>query len=505
MRNTVIALSLAAGLFVGGCTSSKPSASAPAPTTYTPDWTSLAQYNEQPEWFKDAKFGVYFHWGILSVPAFANDWYPRNMHVVGTPEYQHHLETYGHPSKFGYHDFVPMFKAEKFDAEEWAELFQKAGARFAGPMAEHHEGFSMWASKVTPWNVKDMGPKRDVMAELEKAIHGRGMKLMTTFHMARNLQLYADNPEAKTDKSYFPYEADMSTSSTDPKLRMLYGNLPAEEFYQNWKAKLSEVIDNYSPDIIYFDGMEGKIPEKYKQEFVAHYFNKANEQGKQVVITHKSDDFPDEVSIKDFEKGRMNEITPDTWLTDETISTGSWSYTNDLQLKPTADIIHVLADIVSKNGVMVLNISPKADGEIPQDQQQVLLQIGDWLNEHGEAIYATRLWVVYGEGPTKLEKAGHFLPVVKYTPQDVRYTTKGNTIYAIVLGWPGGNQQVLLESFAKDKLKGNLKIKRVSMLGSRDKIKHNWQDNGLTLTTPSEKVNDMAVVFKIETKGKAEL
>jgi len=484
-------------LFLGGCVKTDTAVNTPPVSKYTPDWESLGKYNEQPEWFKDAKFGIYFHWGVLSVPAFANDWYPRNMHIKDTPEYQHHVATYGPPSKFGYHDFVPMFKAEKFNAENWAELFQKAGARFAGQVAEHHDGFAMWDSKVTPWNVKDMGPKRNVMAELEKAIHERNMKFFTSFHMARNLQRYAENSAQKTDTSYFPYEPDMPTSSINPKLRMLYGNIPAEEFYRNWKAKLFEVIDNYSPDIIYFDGQETLIPEKHRQEFVAHYFNQANARGKEVVITHKDNDFPDEVSLKDFEKGRMNEITPFTWLTDETVSTGSWSYTNDLKLKPTADILHLLADIVSKNGVMVLNISPKANGEIPADQQQILLQIGDWLSKYGEAIYATRPWVVYGEGPTRLEKAGHFLPQVKYTAQDIRYTTKGDTIYAIVLGWPGENKQLLLRSFAKDKLKKNLNISNITVLGTSESVKYSLHNNGLQIITPAIKVDDMATVFKI--------
>ena len=490
-------------LFLGSCVKTNTAVNTtPVSNKYTPNWQSLEKYNEQPEWFKDAKFGIYFHWGVLSVPAFANDWYPRNMHIKDKPEYQHHVATYGPPSKFGYHDFVPMFKAEKFNADNWAELFQKAGARFAGQVAEHHDGFAMWDSKVTPWNVKSMGPKRNVMAELEKAIHGRNMKFFTSFHMARNLQRYADNAAQKTDTSYFPHEPDMPTSSTDPKLRMLYGNIPAEQFYQNWKAKLFEVIDNYSPDIIYFDGLEALIPEKHRQEFVAHYFNQANARGKEVIITHKDNDFPDEVSIKDFEKGRMNDITPFTWLTDETVSTGSWSYTNDLKLKPTADILHLLADIVSKNGVMVLNISPKANGEIPADQQQTLLQIGDWLSKYGEAIYATRPWFIYGEGPTQLEKAGHFLPQVKYTAQDIRYTTKGDTIYAIVLGWPGENKQLLLRSFAKDKLKENLNISNITVLGTSESVKYSLHDNGLQIITPAKKVNDMATVFKITATSK---
>jgi alpha-L-fucosidase len=471
---------------------------------YTADWESLGKYNEAPEWFKDAKFGIYVHWGVLSVPEFGNDWYPRNMHLEGSREYQHHVETYGHPSKFGYHDFVPMFKAENFDANQWAGLFKKAGARFAGMVAEHHDGFSMWASSVNPWNAKDMGPHRDLVGELEKAIHGQGMRFITTFHMERNLQKHANEPGGKNDESYFPYVIGMPTSSTDPKLRILYGNIPPEQFYANWKAKLYEVIDNYRPDVIWFDLLLNLTPEKYRQEFVAYYFNRANEWGREVVITQKGkQDLPDEVSIRDLEKGRMNEITPYIWLADETISTGSWSYTKDLEIKSPDEVLHVLIDIVSKNGVMLFNISPRASGEIPQNQQALLLKLGDWLGKFGEAIYGTRPWVVYGEGPARLEKGGNFLPRVKYTPDDIRYTTKGNVIYAIALGWPGENKKMLLKSFAKERLKGNLDIVDVSMLGSPEKIQWTRQDEGLTVTTPKEKVDDMAVVFRIETTVKA--
>jgi len=151
---------------------------------YQENWYSLARHDQAPEWFRDAKFGIYFHWGVYSVPALDSEWYPRHMHFEGHPVYKHHLKTYGHPSEFGYHDFVPMFKAEHFDADAWAELFAQAGAKFAGPVAEHHDGFAMWDSEVTPWNVADMGPQRDITGELEKAIRAQGMKFIATFHHA---------------------------------------------------------------------------------------------------------------------------------------------------------------------------------------------------------------------------------------------------------------------------------------------------------------------------------
>lgn len=468
---------------------------------YAETWESLAKHDEAAEWFKDAKFGIYAHWGVMSVPAYANDWYARNMHIEGSDEYKHHVETYGEPSKFGYHDFVPLFKAENFNADAWADLFKKSGAKFAGLVAEHHDGWSNWGSKINPWNSVDMGPHRDILGELSTAIREKNMKFIASFHMARNLQIYKEEPEKwLIDTSYFPYNPKMATSSEDPLLAKIYGNIPKEKFYKDWFGQLKEVIDNYSPDLIYFDSQTQKIPESYRKKFAAYYFNDAVSKNKQVVFTHKDGEFPKSVSLEDFEKGRMNKITTEYWLTDETVSVGSWSYTNTLGLKTPAEIIHVLADVVSKNGALMLNVSPMANGIIPQNQQDILLQIGNWLKTNGEAIYGSRPWAVFGEGPTKQEKSGMFLDKIVYTPQDVRYTKNGNTMYAIVLGWPGNNTAIHLKAFTAEILKGNVpKVKRVSILGFNAEVPFTQNSEGLHFSTPNQKIDDKAFVIKIET------
>lgn len=470
---------------------------------YEANWESLANYDETAEWFKDAKFGIYAHWGVMSVPAFANDWYARNMHIEGSNEFKHHVETYGEHSKFGYHDYVPMFKAEKFDANAWADLFEKSGAKFAGLVAEHHDGWSNWGSKINPWNAVDMGPKRDLLGELSAAIKKKNMKFVASFHMARNLQIFKEQPEKwLNDTSYFPYNPKLATSSEDPLLAKMYGNISKEKFNNDWIGQLKEVIDNYSPDLIYFDSQTQKIPESYKKEFAAYYFNNSVEENKQVVFTHKEGEFPKSVSLEDFEKGRMNKITKDYWLTDETVSVGSWSYTNTLGLKKADEIIHVLADVVSKNGALMLNVSPMANGIIPQNQQDILLEIGDWLKTNGEAIYATRPWKVFGEGPTKQEKSGMFLDKITYTPQDVRYTRKGNVIYAIVLGWPGNNKPLTLTAFTNAVSENQIpKIDKVSMLGYKGEVSFSIDGNGLHLKTPNQEIDNKAFVIKIETKS----
>ena len=394
---------------------------------YKADWDSLKEHNEAPEWFRDAKFGIYFHWGVYSVPAYGNEWYPKWMHAKQGRRsyYQHHVETYGEPDRFGYHDFVPMLKAEHFDAEDWADLFEKAGARYAGPVCEHHDGYSMWDSDVTPWNAADTGPKRDITGELEKAIRSRGMKFVTTFHHERT-------------RNWYPRVEGWPTTSDDPKLQLLYMNIPEELFDKVFQAKLGEVIDRYQPDLIWFDGRLEEIPDPYHRRFLAYYFDRAKQWGRDVVVTCKGHDYPPEVAVEDFEKGRMDHLTDFCWLTDDTISLGSWCYTQDLQIKPTSRVLHDFIDIVSKNGCLLLNISPKADGTIPQNQRQVLLDMGQWLKVNGEAIYNTRPWLAHGEGPTRLGKSGGFVGAVTYTPQDIRYTRSkdGRTLYAIVLGWP---------------------------------------------------------------------
>lgn len=471
---------------------------------FEPNWESLSKHREAPDWFRDAKLGIYFHWGVYSVPAFGSEWYPRNMHFKQNREYKHHVEKYGHPSEFGYHDFVPMFTAENFDAEEWADLFVKAGARFAGPVAEHHDGFSMWDSEVTPWNAADKGPKQDITGKLKKAFDEKGLKLITTFHHARNLQRYkGKKDEERFSLSHYPLFDNMPPTWDDPELNYLYGNIPEEKWLQEvWFGKLKEVIDKYQPDIMWFDSWLDEIPEDYRQKFCAYYLNQAEKWGKEVVIVRKQDDLPLEVSVDDLEKSRKNELDEKVWMTDETVSTGSWCYTADLQIKPSKDVLHVLIDIVSKNGVLLLNISPKADGTIPGDQREVLAKMGEWLDKYGEAIYETRPWYTFGEGPTK-EPEGHFsnhreFLKIKYSAKDVRYTTNGNTIYATVLGWPGNNENMLLKSFTAGEWKNQKKIKSVSLLGYDGKIDYSLTDSGLLLSTPGNPTDEMAVVFKIE-------
>ncbi len=476
-------------------------AAAQAQAPYTADWDSLYQHNPAPDWFRDAKFGIYFHWGVYCVPAFGSEWYPRNMHIEKNREHKHHLEKYGDPAEFGYHDFVPMFRAEHFDPEDWAELFAKAGAQFAGPVAEHHDGFAMWDSELTPWNAMDKGPKRDIAGELAKAIRKRGMRFAVSFHHARNNQHQIESQGKKIWTGHYPRVEGWPTVSEDPELRMLYGNLPRPDFLEMWNGKLAEVIDKYQPDLIWFDSWLDEIPESHQTQFLAYYLNRAAEWNKDVVVTCKQRDLPLEVAVEDFEKGRTAHITEYPFLTDDTISYGSWCYTENLRIKPTSEVLHVFIDIVSKNGQLLLNLSPKANGEIPAVQRQVLLDIGQWLEVCGEAIYGTRPFLLFGEGPTRLRKAGHFVKAgLEYSPQDIRFTRKGNVLYAIALGWP--EDELIIETLGTKRMPG-LAVKELSLLGSDATIAWSQEADGLHLNPPETPPCEHAFAFKILLDGTA--
>lgn len=478
---------------------------------YQMDWDKIsveASYNAEPEWLKDAKFGIYCHWGVYTVPAFSYEWYPRLMFMKNRKEYQYHKAHYGDPKEHGYEELVPLFKAERFNAREWVDLFQQAGVKFAGVVAEHHDGFAMWNTQTTPWNSVLMGPKRDIVGEMEKELRNHGLKLITTFHHARLLQRYKDCKDCPQTPdfwdmwdSHYPYIKGMPTASNNPMLRLLYGNVTPEEFYDPiWFSALKEVIDNYHPDVIWFDAWLDLIPEEYLYKFANYYITAARKRGQNVAICRKQGDLPLNVSIENLEKSRKQNIEPRLWMTDETISTDSWSYTKDMQLKDAKDLIDVLIDVVSKNGVLLLNVSPMADGTIPLDQKEVLLSIGQWLKTNGEAIYGTRPWHVFGEGPT-VQPEGDFknhqeFLKIKYSWKDVRYTTKGKDIYAILLGTPEAGTHVIFKGFSKSVWKENCKISGVSVLGTNQAIEWEETPEGLSVKVPVLDGNK-AVCFKV--------
>ncbi|MCW9705258.1 alpha-L-fucosidase [Fodinibius salsisoli] len=474
--------------------------------TKTKSWTELE--NSTPQWFKDAKFGIYFHWGVYNVPAYHSEWYSRNMYFPGSKANDYHLKNYGPLDKFGYKDFVPKFKAPKFDPGAWASLFAKAGARFAGPVAEHADGFSMWESKVNSWNAKDRGPEVDVVGAMEQAIRKEDLKFVTTFHHQWHWGWYPTFKDTSVVDAGNPAYSELygPEVSEEAWRHKESAAKPNEAFCRFWADKVHEVIDGYNPDMIYFDTRLGHIEESYRKEIVEHFRrnNEARGMEKKGVILHKDNDLPTEVSVQNHEKSRINQIGEKVWQTEEPITTFSWSYTRDMELRPAKDILHSLIDVVSKNGVYLLNISPKADGTIPADQRSILLKMGDWLNSYGEAIYGTRPWYRYGEGPryrqdqNKDKDSEEEYHERRYSVKDVRYTTKGNTVYAILLGQPKLNDEILLEAFAEKNAVQESKVTNVSLLGSAQELSWQQESNGLSVMIPEKRTETMATVLKIQ-------
>jgi alpha-L-fucosidase len=472
-------------------------------------WKSLSTIEREPEWFKDAKFGIYFHWGIYSVPAYDNEWYGRWMYVPGRKiwggtVFEHHRKTYGPVSKFNYHDFIPMFRAEHFDAREWAGLFKESGARFAGLVAEHHDGFAMWSSRVNPWNVKEMGPRKDILGELFAELKKNNMKTIATFHHERLLQRYAkdtakwaiNTPDPGWD-SHFPYNPEYITSTTNPKLRLLYGNMPADEFYDYWLNQINEVVDNYAPDIIWFDSWLDAIPENYRQKMVAHHFNKGVSRGQEPIVTYKQEDLPANVGVLDMEQGGKTELSDDYWLTDITISFGSWCYTEGQTYKTPSMVIRNMIDVWSKRGIVLLNISPRADGIIPEEQRNVLITIGKWIEKHKEAVYETRAYSTFGYGEAKFNKGqfGGQSATMEYNQHDIRFAVSKDKkhLFVYALGLPAAHANLEIRTPIESK------IKRVSVLGSSVDLKWSVTDKKLTITTPdSADMDEIATVFKID-------
>ena len=488
-------------LFHCSCDPAPAAETAPAPAPeYTPDMASLSQHVAAPEWFQDAKLGIYFHWGVYTVPAFDSEWYPYNMFQEGSRVFEHHRAKYGDVTEFGYHDFVPLFTADKFDPEAMAELLQYAGARFSGPVSQHHDGFALWDSDVNPWNAADKGPKRDLLGEYAAALRKRDMKLIATFHHARNLQRN-QNDTYDTFDSHFAWREDWPTATEDPELRKLYGNLPADEFHDYWLDQLEEVIDQYDPDIVWFDSWLNLIPRDYRNRFMAYYLNHARQTGQEVVMVYKQSDLPREIAVQDIEQGGRQDVTEKPWMTDVTLSNESWSYVEGQTYKSPALVVRNMIDVVSKNGVVLLNCSPRADGSLPQEQIDLLRAIGDWMQDHGEAFFNTRPWDLYGLG-TATAEAGHFggqSATVEYTARDVRFTQSKDqrTLYIHFLGQPAGGT-IELPLMSAHRYEPHGEIERITLLGDGRELDFEMTDTNFTIEFPAGAGNDVATVLKVE-------
>lgn len=481
---------------------------------FEPKWSSLENY-EIPQWYKDAKFGIFIHWGAYSVPAFGSEWYPRQMYIDtkrrGDNFFQHHIDTYGPQKTFGYKDFIPQFKAEKFDAAAWAKLFKETGARYVVPVAEHHDGFPMYDCSFTPWNASEMGPERDVIAELSEAIRAEGLKFGVSSHRAFNWMFYVrrenfDNADPQFADLYGRPMPFLFADDADDYKK----NFPPQDkqFKDDWLARSCELVDKYQPDLFWFDfGITPKLQEvtydqnpyaEHLQKFAAYYYNQSSDWEKGLgIINYKFDAFPEAAAVLDKERSKMAEIRKPFWQTDTAVSSSSWGYTENQKYKTPDRLVDDLVDIVSKNGCLLLNVGPRADGTIPDEDQAILKAIGSWLAINGESIYDTTYWKTFGEGPTSVS-TGHLAESKDkpFTAADLRFTTRDEILYVTGLAWPA-EPKITVKSLAQPSELYPHEIIGVELLGSDEQLKWTRDEAGLHVQLPDTAPSEYAYVLKV--------
>jgi alpha-L-fucosidase len=469
---------------------------------FRPDWESLGSY-QVPDWYKDAKFGIFIHWGVYSVPAFGNEWYPREMYQPGSAEYQHHLATYGPLDKFGYKDFIPSFRAEKFDPQAWALLFKEAGAKYVVPVFEHHDGFAMYDCGLSDWTAANMGPHRDLMGDLARAVRQEGLHLGASSHRVEHDFFLGVGRAVRSDVNdpqfaafYGPAHPWMENPESTPLSNDF--TFVSKAWTDDWLARSAEIVEKYHPDVMYFDWWIGQPSVRPAlARFASFYYNsqiqKTNFPG---VINYKEFAMQQDSGVLDIERGQLSGIRPRYWQTDTSVSNRSWGYIDNDTFKSPEFIVHQLIDIVSKNGNLLLNIGPRSDGTIPDQVQQVLREIGAWLKVNGEGIYGTRPWRIYGEGPTKvIEGSFHDTDTRPYTSEDFRFTTRGDTLYAIELAWPK-NREALIHAMAMG-IAGEKPVESVELLGTAAKLNFLQKPDGLHIQLPEQPQGKYAYVFRI--------
>ncbi|GHB63697.1 alpha-L-fucosidase [Persicitalea jodogahamensis] len=432
-------------------------------TKYQPSWTSLRQHHT-PQWLMDAKFGIYCHWGIQTI------------------SYQKGKENLSND------ELIKQFKGEKFDADLWANLFETAGAKFAGVIGWHGSDFKHWDSGLSDYNSAKMGPKIDIIGEVFKAVRKRGMKTLVSYHSIKNDD-WIDFAKEGVDK----YEPDIFW---------------VDASFGGTKGAHGEKTVSRSKYIGQAKSTTQAFQEKYQRELIAYFYNKAIERNKEVEFVYKSNDIPPSVGMRDLENGILPETAYDVWMTDMDMnvppdfSTHGWFYREGIPLRSANSLVDMLVDVVSKNGIFLLNIPPMADGSFPEEVTNNLTQMSKWLRQNGEAIYGTSPWFIYGEGPNDIAAGNHIFhhnnhfAQIAYDKADIRFTSKGNDLYATVLGKPEGNLTIRALNTAFKLREGG--ITRIIHLASGKQVAFDHNDKALELKLNNVELDEMANVFRIE-------
>ena len=487
---------------------------------FEPTMGSLTGYR-CPDWFRDAKFGIWAHWGPQSVP-MAGDWYARNMYIQAGPgsQYQHHLDNYRHPSASGWKDIIPLWKAEKWDPGRLMALYRQAGAKYFVSMGVHHDNFDLWNSKHHRWNAVNMGPRRDVVGEWQKAARRQGLRFGVSEHLGASFTWFQPSHASDTSGPLAgrPYDGadprwqDLYHQSAVPGDTAWYSTDP--RWHQEWLARITDLVDQYEPDLLYTDG---SLPfGETGRRLLAHYYN-ANQSrhgGRlEAVYTLKDwrsrpghGDYVEGIGVQDVERGSLAGIKPMPWQTDTSI--GDWFYNKNWKAKDTGRmyrsaewVIRTLADIVSKNGNMLLNVVQRPDGSLDPEVEQLLADVGSWMAVNGEAIYSTRPWRIYGEGAARIDE-GHFKEDFAYTANDIRFTQSkdGRTVYAIALGWPEDGK-LTIRSLAGPGSEGPHQVQRVNLLGHAGRLAFTQTAEGLSVTLPAPPPSRIACALRIAVRN----
>ncbi|MBR6029541.1 MAG: alpha-L-fucosidase [Clostridia bacterium] len=470
---------------------------------YDDSWASLCGH-PAPAWFRDAKFGIFIHWGIYSVPAFGSEWYSRNMYLQGSPEFKHHVETWGPQKDFGYKDFLPLFRAERFDPEAWASLFAEAGAKYVIPVAEHHDGFQMYRSDISHWNAAEKGPGRDVLGEIASACRAKGLSVGASTHRAEHWFFMSHGLEFDSDIRQPMQRGDFYWPAHPERHHFDFDSEPApdQEYLDDWLIRCCEIVDRYHPRAVYFDWwIAHHAFESHLRRFTAYYYNQAAAWGEEAAIFYKQDSFPYGAAIRDVERGRFADWKPFPWQTDTAMALNSWGYTEGNRYREPASLARDLVDIVSKNGCLLLNVGPKPDGTITDEETHILRTLGAWLRLNGDAIYATRPWHRFGEGPTEV-KEGQFTEgdQAPETSADFRFVTRGNRLFVWALKCAEDGQYLVtsLRAFNPEKWEPapySGVIRDVKLLSTGERLPFERALDGLRIRCGLK--TDMPVCFEV--------